>query len=291
MRWSSGVGAVEGGSYHLRARIAHHHNHSGSMDMDNIPPVTALDHLLTALEFGTRKEDKEFTDRLLGSFGLSRRKKDRLVADLLAGPGFEKFFLAVAREAQPFARMLRAVYEFLSQHRATTGRRADVFRVSGAGARAAFNFDLDAFPKEIERILQRVESAADGMRLNFGNAAEASGPFVWRNSATAALWDAVSPHWDGDFYDDGFFRAVSHAWRILEQADPQDVAHVEAACVDGSAAVGGALLTESAGHQLYERAGGAAARATASAAPSAAEPGASGRILSARAGRRQRWMA
>jgi hypothetical protein len=198
------------------------------MEMDSIPPGTALNRLLTALEYGTRKEDRAFTDRMLRAFDLARRKKDRLVADILAGPGFEKFFLAVAREAQPFARMLRAVYGFLSQHRATAERRADVFRVSGAGARAAFDFDLDAFPKEIERVLQRVESAADVMRLKFGNDAEASGPFAWDGSATKELWDAVSAKWDGDFYDDGFFRAVSYAWRILERSDPEHVARVEA---------------------------------------------------------------
>lgn len=196
--------------------------------MERTSPATALERLLSALEFGTRKEDKDFTDRVLSSFGLARRKQERLIADILAGPGFEQFFLAVAREAQPFARMLRAVYEFLSQHRTTAERRADVFRISGAGARGAFDFDLEAFPREVERVLQRVESAADVMRLNFGNETEASAPFAWSGSATAALWDAVSARWDGDFYDDGFFRALSYAGHILADADPGVVAHVAA---------------------------------------------------------------
>lgn len=188
--------------------------------METETPTAALSQLLTALEYGTKKEDREFTKRILARFSLRRSDEPALIKKILAGPGFEKFFLAVAREARPFALMLKEVYGLLSEYGTTAERRAALFRVSGAGARAAFDFDLEAFPKEVLRCLNEIEAAIDILNLQFGSGAEATASFSWPNSQTESRWNAIHPRWDGDFYDDGFFTMLSFGGTVLATAGP-----------------------------------------------------------------------
>ena len=187
----------------------------------------ALDHLLTALEYGTAKEDREFTEKLLEEFHLQRLPKDQLVEKIHGKPGFEPFFLAAVRESRPFALMLKEVYELLSRFGTTAERRAAIFRVSGEGARATFDFDLEAFSKDVMRWIGEVASVVSVFELRFAKGEDSAEPITWSNSSTKKMWDAISPFWDGDFYDDGFHRAASYAGTIFPRATPAVKARIQ----------------------------------------------------------------
>ncbi len=100
--------------------------------------------------------------------------------------------------------MLKEVYGLLSEYGTTAERRAAPFCVSGAGARAAFDFDLEAFPKEVLRCLHEIEAAIDILNLQFGSEAEATPASRGRThkrkvGGTRFTRDGTAP-----FYDDGF---------------------------------------------------------------------------------------
>jgi hypothetical protein len=104
--------------------------------------VQAIIHLLSALEYGTKKEEKELIAKAFDKFGIERRGTKADVAPAIAAsPGFEPFFLAVVDEVKPFAQMLSEVYAFLSRQ-ATVGRRASSFLVTTQGAETVFDFSL-----------------------------------------------------------------------------------------------------------------------------------------------------
>ena len=111
--------------------------------------VDAIVDVLSALEYGKKKEERDVIDAVFQKFGIARHATKVEVAPTIArNPGFEPFFLAVIDEVRPFAEMLTEVYEFLGRH-ATVGRRASTFHVSTAGAEAVLDFSLATFPRQL----------------------------------------------------------------------------------------------------------------------------------------------
>ena len=186
--------------------------------------------ILTALEFGTRKEEKELLDGVLGALGVQRRRKKEPVADaILEGPGFEPFLLEVLSAVRPFALMLRDLYTFLNRAEAITRRRASTFRVSAANAAAKLDFSLDHFPRELISALTEGVRKTAVVELRFpgiepkGKAA-IDAPIEWERLEANAAWREVSPCWDQDFFDfdrdlPGFHRTLSYARAALPEED------------------------------------------------------------------------
>src|SRR5437764_624502 len=79
--------------------------------------------ILTVLEFGTRKEERELLDGVFEALGVQRRHKKESVAEAILGAaGFEPFLLEVLKAVRPFALMLRDLYTFLNRAEAITRR-------------------------------------------------------------------------------------------------------------------------------------------------------------------------
>lgn len=178
--------------------------------------------LLVALEVGTKKEDKALTDCILSRHNITRPRSrsrrgliDKLSNTIIAGPGFEAFFLDVAQSIRPFALMLQDVFAFLAKHAATTERRSSSVRVSHRGAAQAFDFDLSGFPKEALEVVTRVRGRNEILRLTPQAKADVLRD-TWQQSN---CWKVVRPNWDGDFYDDGFYRVLSYANTILNRGE------------------------------------------------------------------------
>jgi len=176
--------------------------------------------ILTALEFGTRKEEKELLDGVLGALGVQRRRKKEPVADaILAGPGFEPFLVEVLSAVRPFALMLRDLYTFLNRAEAITRRRASIFRVSAANAAAKLDFSLDHFPRELISALTEGVRKTAVVELRFPGIERGTDvPVDWWRVEANQVWGAISANWDGDFYED-FHRALSHAHSVLRAGD------------------------------------------------------------------------
>jgi hypothetical protein len=178
-----------------------------------------IETILSALEFGARKEEANLLDSVFAELGVARqRTQQAMAAAIEQGPGFEPFLVAVLRTVRPFAIMLREVYEFLNRQAATATRRASVFRVRSETARQALDFSLDNFPKELVASLVEERVTTYRVALQFPDLNEADSPLVW-SSAAAEAWRAISPMWDNDFYDDGFHRALSYAATVLPEGD------------------------------------------------------------------------
>lgn len=176
--------------------------------------------ILTALEFGTRKEEKELLDGVFGALGVQRRRKKEPVADaILEGPGFEPFLLEVLSAVRPFALMLRDLYTFLNRAEAITRRRASIFRVSSANAAAKLDFSLDHFPRELISALTEGVRKTSVVELRFpGIERRTDAPVDWWRVEANQVWGAISANWNGDFYED-FHRALSHAHATLPAGD------------------------------------------------------------------------
>lgn len=178
--------------------------------------------ILTALEFGAKKEEKEVLDKIFDSLRVKRKHNKELTAQaILQGPGFESFLLEMLKEVQPFALMLKDIYTFLNQAEAITRRRASIFRVSSANATAKLEFSLDNFPRELIATLTQTEIRRAVVELRFPgmHAQDSEGLIDWHQIEAHDAWNAISPRWDNDFYDDGFHRALSYAHSILPQGD------------------------------------------------------------------------
>lgn len=198
--------------------------------------------LLLALEVGTKKEDKVLTDGILSRHNISRPRSesrqglvDRLSVAIVAGPGFEAFFLDVVRSIRPFALMLQDVFAFLAKYAATTERRSSSVRVSHRGAAQAFDFDLSGFPKEALEVVARVRGHSEILRLT----PRAKTDVLRDTRQQSNCWEAVQPNWDGDFYDDGFYRVLSYANTILNrgEGDRETVARLVGPVIDRLAAL------------------------------------------------------
>lgn len=177
--------------------------------------------VLSALEYGARKEETPLLDLVLKKLGAKRAWTKAATAHrILDGPGFEAFLLAVLREAQPFARMLQDVYGFLNRTKVFTHRRASIFRVSSQRAEAELSFALDNFPRELLKVLTESELRGAVVKLSFPGVEVASeGVVDWDGSEANKAWRAISPNWDGDFYDDGFHKALSYVHTILPSGE------------------------------------------------------------------------
>lgn len=176
--------------------------------------------LLQALEYGTKKEEKEIIYALLKT---ARRGELSDVADkLLRSPGFEETFFIVMEQVEPFARMIGEIYEFLNDMSTTATRRASKFLVSKEGAEARFEFDLDNFPVEFFRTLtaERITESQVELRLPDMTSDHPADDEL----SPLTAWRPVDPVWDNDFYDNGFHRALSYARSIL-----RDAGHLSAA--------------------------------------------------------------
>ncbi len=182
--------------------------------------------MLTSLEYGGPKEEREITERLLQRYGYPALKKENLAKKLVNNPGFEQFFLDVFTEVKPFALMLKEVYELLSSYNTTAERRASIFKISSEIAETVFDFDMSSFPKEELRIISEIESFIEVMEFQYGNENEKEAPFDWYASQTFKLWEEVSPRWDGDFYDNGFHRLLSYA-KTITPADSKERKKIE----------------------------------------------------------------
>jgi hypothetical protein len=191
-------------------------------------PVETIEDILSALEYGTKKEETELINNAFGRFGIQRREKAADVAPVIAiSPGAEPFFLAVIDEVKPFAQMLAEVYQFLGR-RGTVGRRASTFRVTTAGAQAVFDFSLEAFPKHLVKLLTtgRVEQATMALVL----------PEVTtrREHPLVKRWEALTGQWDNDFYDGRphdtrFFKLASYASLMRSRMSATDWSRIEGA--------------------------------------------------------------
>ena len=84
----------------------------------------AILDVLNALEYGTRKEERDILRPILDASSLKQGRKKRLAEQIMRTPGFEDFFFDVLRAIRPFSQMLADVYSFLNAHRLTTSRRA-----------------------------------------------------------------------------------------------------------------------------------------------------------------------
>lgn len=186
----------------------------------------AIVEILTALEYENKKEETDLLDAVFRDYGLPRARKNKLAEAIRNSPGFERFFLSVLKQVRPFSLMLTEVYEFLNARARTATRRASKFLVNSDAASAKLEFDLSNFPKELVRFINDVETFGMLIELRF-EGIELEGPAPqWDNTRAGSDWGAVSPHWDNDFYDDGFFRALSYANTIL---DGSSTAHRERA--------------------------------------------------------------
>jgi len=179
--------------------------------------------ILTALEFGTRKEERELLDGVFRALGIERPPKKELVAEaILRGVGFETFLLEVLSAVRPFALMLRDLYTFLNRAEAITRRRASIFRISSANAAAKLDFSLDHFPRELISALTEGVRDTAVVELRFpGFGLESDAALDWSRVEASDAWNAISPRWDNDFYDDGFHRALSSAHTILPPTDEE----------------------------------------------------------------------
>jgi hypothetical protein len=202
------------------------------------PPdqVDAIVDILSALEYGKKKEERELIDAVFAQHGVARRPTKVEVAPMIAAaPGFEKFFLAVMGEVRPFALMLTDVYEFLGRH-ATVARRASTFLVSTAGAEAALDFSLASFPRHLVRLLSAGQVEESTIELALPSNVNDPDRLATGMSEDllAKRWQAVDSHWDNDFYDssneqrDGFFRLASYATLMRTRMEPSEWAHVAA---------------------------------------------------------------
>lgn len=188
----------------------------------NLQELESVRNLLLALEVGNRKEDKKLINGILSrhnisSSGLRSSKNliDSLSYRILEGPGFESFFLDVVSCVRPFAMMLQDVYSFLAKYTATIERRSSAIRVSLKGAKHAFDFDPSCFPTEQIEMITRVRGQKEIIRLT----PTAKIDVLNNINRSTNCWNDVRPIWDGDFYDDGFFRVLSYASTILSRGD------------------------------------------------------------------------
>lgn len=178
----------------------------------------ALIEILTALEYRNKKEETEVINPILKSRGLSRLRKGTLADTIMRAPGFEAFFLDVLRAVRPFSLMLVDIYTFLNSNETTVSRRASKFLVRFEEAKAKLEFDLGNFPRELVKTLNEVETFGSIVELRFpGIVAEDPRP-QWDDTQAQRRWRAISPVWDGDFYDDGFHRALSYGPAVLSRA-------------------------------------------------------------------------
>lgn len=193
--------------------------------------VEQIVDILSALEYGKKKEETVLIDAVFSRFSIERRATKIEVAPVIAKvPGFEAFFLAVIDDVKPFAQMLSEVYEFLG-HRATVGRRASTVQVTTAGAEAVFDFSLTAFPKHLVKLLTTGQVEQATMSLVLPDGEENS------DHPLAHRWEAVSGRWDNDFYDTSdannantrFFRLVSYASLMRPRISSADWSRVESA--------------------------------------------------------------
>src|SRR5687767_3672096 len=115
-------------------------------------PEPAVLDILSALEYGTPKEDSDVVRPILKVHHVRAHKDRRRVARaVLDGPGFEPFFLDVLKAVQPVSQMMGEVYSFLNSRASTTTRRASKFLIRSEAAAAALPFDLGNFPRELIR--------------------------------------------------------------------------------------------------------------------------------------------
>lgn len=194
----------------------------------------SITKVLTSLEYGGRKEERELIDKLLHKYGHQRLEKGYLVKKLIESPGFEVFFLDVLQEVKPFALMMKEVYGLLSAYNSTAERRASIFRISSKRAESAFDFDMSSFPRETLRLVTELKTLTGTIQYKFGAAKEKDGPFSWDVSETGKLWDAIAPRWDADFYDRGFHRLLSYAKTItpLGSVERQRIEELVAPIID-----------------------------------------------------------
>lgn len=184
-------------------------------ELSRFDEAQALDEVLTALEYGTKKQEDDIINLLLEPYGLSGTAKPKLLQALLKRPGFENFFIEVLKSVRPFSLMLAEIYEFLNSNEVTARRRASKFLIRSEKAKASLTFDLQNFPKELIRVLSETDVTRSIISLKFEGFDLSSVPGRWNNSQAETDWKAVSPGWDGNFYDNGFHRALVYAHTIL----------------------------------------------------------------------------
>lgn len=177
--------------------------------------------VLTALEYGTRKEEATAIAPVLKSYNLKPIRKSRLARAILKFPGFERFFLDILKQVRPFSLMLADIYAFLNSNQTTTSRRASQVFVQSEKAKAELKFDLQNFPKEILKTINEVNRFGSIVELRFHGLNPPHSVPQWSNTEAASDWEAISPNWDNDFYDDGFHRTLSYGRAILHNADPK----------------------------------------------------------------------
>jgi hypothetical protein len=175
----------------------------------------AILDILTALEYGTKKQENAIVVKILKDPSQPPPSKSDLALALLKQPGFEDFFLEILSITRPFALMLAEIYEFLNSNEATTSRRASKFLVQSDKAKAKLEFDLQNFPKQLIKVLSQTDFKKSVMELRFPGIDLSTTPAMWDDSGAKQDWAAVAPRWDGNFYDEGFHSALVYAHTIL----------------------------------------------------------------------------
>lgn len=188
----------------------------------------AVIDILSALEYGTKKQETDILTTLLESYRFSMMGKQELAKTLLSILGFEQFFLDVLKEVRPFAVMMTEIYDFLNSNEATVNRRAATFQVQSEKAKAELEFDLQKFPKKLLRFISEVTLFGSAVELRFRNIDPDDPTPRWRDTQAEREWDSISNMWDGDFYDDRFHRVISYAHAILSRGEPHQRERAEA---------------------------------------------------------------
>jgi hypothetical protein len=183
----------------------------------------ALIDVLTALEYGTKKEESDVIAPVLETYNLKPIKKSRLAEAVVKTPGFERFFLDVLKQVRPFSLMLADIYAFLNSNQTTTSRRASKVFVQSEKAKAELKFDLQNFPKEVLKTINEIKRFGSIVELRFDGLDLSEPVPQWNDSQAEKDWSAVSPVWDNDFYDNGFHRILSYGQGILNNADPKHI--------------------------------------------------------------------
>lgn len=115
--------------------------------------VESVDSLLASLHYGERKEDRAILEQLSAIFGVPAGTNLR--THLITSVDFSKLFAELVKLVEPFAQMMKEIYEFLSEQQNTAN--ASQRLVVGESIQDEITFDLQVFPEVYQRVIQQIE--------------------------------------------------------------------------------------------------------------------------------------
>jgi hypothetical protein len=123
------------------------------MQSDKLDQSLLVDHLLESLHYGTPKEDAAILETLRSVFRVPPGKdlRDNLIEEV----DFSELFAELLKIVEPFAQMMNQIYGFLAGRKTTA--RSPQHLVVGESISNKLSFDLDAFPKLYQPVIQQIE--------------------------------------------------------------------------------------------------------------------------------------